>query len=65
MSERSADEIRREIAAERQRLAEDLGTLRKEARVLAPVGVAVLIGIGLLGRRKGTGTAAKLLMKLL
>jgi signal transduction histidine kinase len=64
MPERGAEEIRQELAAERQRLADDLDALRAEARSLVPVALAGLVAIGLLSRRKGLRTGVKLLWKL-
>jgi signal transduction histidine kinase len=64
MPERGAEEIRQELAAERQRLADDLDALRAEARSLVPVVLAGLVAIGLLSRRKGLRTGVKLLLKL-
>lgn len=64
MPERRAEEIRQELAAERQRLADDLDALRAEARSLVPVALAGLVAIGLLSRRKGLRTGVKLLWKL-
>jgi signal transduction histidine kinase len=64
MPERGAEEIRQELAAERQRLADDLDALRAEARSLVPVALAGLVAIGLLSRRKGLRTGVKLLLKL-
>ena len=63
MSERSAEEIRLEIAAERQRLVEDVADLRREARSLVPVAVA-LFAVAVLARSKTPGRAARLLWRL-
>ena len=64
MPERGAEEIRQELASERQQLADDLDALRAEARSLVPVVLAGLVAIGLLSRRKGLRTGVKLLLKL-
>ena len=60
MSERTVEEIRAEIDAERQRLNEDLTALRTEARSLAAVVVAAgLVVVALVTWRKASreGTA--------
>jgi signal transduction histidine kinase len=64
MPERGAEEIRQELAAARQLLADDLDALRAEARSLVPVALAGLVAIGLLSRRKVLRTGVKLLWKL-
>ena len=55
MSERTVEEIRAEIDAERQRLNEDLTALRTEARSFAVVVAAGLVVVALLTWRKGRG----------
>lgn len=64
MSERSVEDIRNEIAAERQHLNDDLAALRSELRSLALVVVAGLVVVALVtwfaGRRKGAQTVWKL-----
>jgi hypothetical protein len=64
MSERNVEEIRNEIAAERQRLDDDLTALRSEVRSLALFAAAGLMVIGLVtwrtGRRRGVATIWKL-----
>ena len=64
MSERSTDDVRKEIAAERERLNDDVARLRSEVRSLA-----LFVGAGLavvalvtwrVGRRKGAETIWKL-----
>ena len=55
MSERTVEEIRAEIDAERQRLNEDLTALRTEARSLAAVVVAAgLVVVALVTWRKAS-----------
>jgi len=54
MSERTVEEIRAEIDAERQRLNEDLKALRTEARSLAVVVAAGLVVVALVTWRKGS-----------
>jgi hypothetical protein len=60
MSERTTEEIRAEIAAERQRLDEDLTALRSEIRSLGLLMVAGLVVVALVTWRKGSreGVAA-------
>ena len=54
MSERTAEEIRTEIDAERQRLDDDLTALRSEIRSLGLLVVAGLIVVALVTWRKGS-----------
>ena len=64
MSERTVEEIRTEIDAERQRLNDDLTALRSEIRSLAVLVAAGLVVVGLVtwrkGSRKGVATVWKL-----
>ena len=64
MSERSADTIRAEIAAERQLLEEDIARLQSEIRSVAVFAAAGLAVVGLvtwrMGKRKGAQTIWKL-----
>ena len=64
MSDRSVDDIRNEIAAERQRLNEDLAGLRSELRSLAVFMAAGLVVVALVtwfaGRRRGARTLWRL-----
>jgi hypothetical protein len=64
MSERSVADIRGEIAAERQRLDDDLAGLRSELRSLAMFMAAGLVVVALVtwfaGRRRGARTVWKL-----
>ena len=64
MPDRTAEEIRLEIAAERQRLVDDVAELRREARTMIPVAVVALIAVAVLARGRGSASAAKLLWKL-
>ncbi|HET8806301.1 MAG TPA: hypothetical protein VFM47_07515 [Gaiellales bacterium] len=64
MPDRSAEQIRLEIAAERQRLAEDVAELRREAKVVIPVAAAALVAVTILSRTKAPTRAAKLLWRL-
>ncbi len=54
MSERTVEEIRTEIDAERQRLDEDLTALRSEIRSLGVLVAAGLVVVGLVTWRKGS-----------
>ena len=64
MSERSVADIRGEIAAERQRLNDDLAGLRSELRSLAVFMAAGLVLVALVtwfaGRRRGARAVSKL-----
>lgn len=64
MPERTAEDIRREIAAERQGLADDLDVLHAEARSLAPVAVAGAVGLVLLSQRKRIASGVRFLWRL-
>ena len=64
MSERTVDDIRNELAAERQRLDGDLARLKSDVRSLALFMAAGLVVVGVvtwrLGKRKGAGAVWKL-----
>ena len=64
MSERTVDDIRNELTAERQHLSDDLARLKSDVRSLALFTVAGLVVVGVvtwrLGKRKGTGAVWKL-----
>ena len=64
MPDRSAAEIRSEIASERQVLANELDVLRGQARSLVPVVVAGVIAAVLLSRGKYLKSGAKLVWKV-
>jgi len=64
MSDRTAEQIRKEIAAEREGLDRDLDQLRSEARSLVPFVAAGVAVIGLVTFRKGTASGIRLLWKL-
>jgi hypothetical protein len=64
MADRTADEIRLEIAADRQRLVDDVAELRREARTAIPVAIAALVSLAVVTRGTGLTRAAKLLWKL-
>jgi hypothetical protein len=65
MPDRSVEEIRLEIAAERQALATDLDALHDEARSVIPVVLGGLITVALLARQKRLRSGVKLLWKIL
>ena len=65
MPNRPVEEIRLEIAAERQGLANDLDALNDEVRTVVPVAVGTLIAVALLTRKKRLMSGLKLLWKLL
>jgi hypothetical protein len=65
MPDRPVEEIRLEIAAERQGLANDLDALNDEVRTVVPVAVGTLIAVALLTRKKRLISGLKLLWKLL
>ena len=54
MSERTTESIRSEIAAERQRLDDDLTALRSEIRSLGVLVAAGLVVVALVTWRKGS-----------
>ena len=63
MSERTVEDIRTEMVAERQRLDDDLKRLKSDLRSLAVFVVAGLVVVGLvtwlLGKRSGAQTVWK------
>jgi len=65
MPDRPVEEIRLEIASERQALAADLDALHNEVRSVVPVAVATLIAVALLSRQKRLRSGVKLLWDLL
>jgi hypothetical protein len=66
MSEkRGTEEIRREIAAERQRLDDDLKALRGEIRSLVPVVAAGLAVVALVTFRKKTSAGVRMIWRLI
>lgn len=52
MPDRTVEELRREIASERQDLAHELDVLRGQMRSLVPVVIAGVIAVVLLSRGK-------------
>jgi hypothetical protein len=65
MPERPVEEVRLEIASERQGLATDLDGLKDEVRSIVPVAVGTLLAVALLAREKRLRSGVKLLWKLL
>jgi hypothetical protein len=66
MSEnRGTEEIRAEIAAERQRLDADLSALRAELRALVPLVIAGLAVVALVTFRKRTTAGLRLIWRLI
>lgn len=65
MSERTVEDIRKEMAVERQRLDDDLARLKSDVRSLGIFAGAGLIVIALvtwrLGKRRGAATVWKLI----
>ncbi len=64
MADRTADQIRLEIAAERQRLVDDVAELKRDARTTIPVAIAALVVLAVLTRGSGLTRAGKLFWKL-
>jgi hypothetical protein len=65
MSEkRGTQEIRTEIAAERQRLDADLNALQTEVRSLVPVVAAGLVVVALVTFRKSAKAGLRMIWKL-
>ena len=66
MSEkRGTAEIRKEIAAERQRLDNDLGELKGEVRSLVPLAAAGLAVVALVTFRKSARSGLRLMWRLI
>ena len=64
MSERTVEEIRTEIDAERQRLNEDLTALQSEIRSLGVLMAAGLVVVALVAWRKGSRQGVTTIWKL-
>jgi hypothetical protein len=64
MGERGADEIRREMAVERQRLDEARDGLRGELRSLIPVALVGLAVFGIITARVGVRAGIGMVRKL-
>jgi hypothetical protein len=65
MSERSAEQIRTEIAAERRRLDDDLDAFQAEVRSFVPYLIAAVVAVAILTAGKGLRTGFRLIWKLL
>jgi hypothetical protein len=66
MSEkRGAEEIRAEIAAERQRLDADLGALQAELRSLVPLVAAGIAVVALVTFRKSATAGLRMIWRLM
>ena len=65
MSERTADQIRSEMAEERRRLDDDLDALREELRSLVPFVIAGVVALALLTGGKGLKTGIRVVWRLL
>jgi hypothetical protein len=64
MAERGTDEIRQELAVERERLGEARDGLRAELRSLVPVAVVGLAALGIITARVGFRTGIGMVRKL-
>jgi hypothetical protein len=64
MAERGTDEIRQEMAVERQRLGEARDGLRAELRSLVPVAVVGLAVVGIITARAGFKAGMGVVRKL-
>jgi hypothetical protein len=65
MSERTVEGIRSEIAAERQRLGDDLTALRSELRSLGVLVAAGLVVVALVTWRKGSRDGVTAIWRLM
>jgi hypothetical protein len=65
MSERTAEQIRLEMAEERRRLDDDLDELQAELRSFVPIVIAGVIALALFTGGKGLKTGARVIWKLL
>jgi len=65
MSERGVEEIRADIAVERDGLGQDLDALKAELRSLIPFAVAGVAVIALVTFRKGAMSGAKVMWRLM
>jgi hypothetical protein len=66
MSEkRGTQEVRKEIAAERQRLDDDLGALQSELRSLVPLVAGGLAIVALVTFRKSAGAGLRMMWRLI
>ena len=65
MSDRTAEQIRMEMAEERRRLDGELEALHAEIRSLVPVLIAGVIAVALITGGKGLKTGIRVIWKLL
>jgi hypothetical protein len=65
MPERGAEEIRKEIAAERQGLDSDLDQLQSELRSLVPFVIGGVAVVALVTFRKGTMKGMRMVLRLI
>jgi hypothetical protein len=65
MSERTAEEIRAELALERRRLDHDLEAFRAELRTFVPALIAGVFALALVTGGRGLRSGVKLIWKLL
>jgi len=65
MSERSAEQIRAELAVERRRLEDDVDALHAELRSVVPYLIAGVAALAIFTGGKGLKTGARLIWKIL
>ena len=65
MSDRTAEQIRIEMAEERRRLDDDLDDLQAEVRSFVPLLIAGVAALALITGGKGVKTGIRLIWKLL
>ena len=65
MSERTAEQIRSEMAEERRRLDDDLDALQAELRSFVPYVIAGVVAVALLTGGRSRRTGARLIWKFL
>jgi hypothetical protein len=65
MSERTAEQIRMEMAAERRRLDEDLDELQAEVHSFVPILIAGVLALALFTGGRGLKTGIRVIWKLL
>jgi hypothetical protein len=65
MSERTAEQIRTEMAEERRRLDNDLDALQAELRSFVPYLIAGVVGLALFTGGKGLKTGIRVIWRLL
>ena len=63
MADRTQAEIRLEIAAERERLVDDVSELRREVRTAVPVAIVAVVALAVVTKSAGLTRAAKQLWK--